>query len=721
MFSNFKKVLLFAVPLPFIVVLVSPLSFYLANHSEYSIPISVLLPFLSLCFLGVTGFILILLMVIKNRLWSAALKGILVGLAVAAWVQSQLLAWDFGPLDGRGINWTAWTNHAYFEILLWTIIATVIIYWAFRKEKFFQGVTQGIIFLGVLTLASSWVTSDYKPKQEPMHEVKSPFLFHRSSNKIVIVLDTFQSDIFGEITRRWPEEVTFLQGFTFYPNTLGGYPTTQAAIPLILTGIYYKNDIPIKDWIEKNNAASNIADYLAYRGYGVALVSCVDVTLYGIKSPKFNICSLGEPGLIGLLRSVLLVLDGGVFRTLPIVLKKPFYDEGNWFFAQLNMATMPPGGHGCDLKFVQAFETKAKVESDKDRVFRYYHLVGMHPPIQIDEKYDYVRNMPATRESVIKQSRGVLVLLRRMLQRLKDIQIYDTAQIIVIGDHGNRLFRPEDMLKDQNADEGPRDGVLAAARPLFLYKPTTAEVRGSLLYSDAPIHLADIVCIVSENNFSHCTEKLTAFKEPNSRKRIFYHYDWTKKYHQWNQKYMPPMTKYVVDGDVRDLSSWHNTYIEYSAGTSRHLPKAESYTLNDVIDFSDAGKSSSYIQSGWSWQESTCRWTDGDRAQIKVELKQRPRNDLTLGLNAHALSPNGRDPQKISVVVNGKKVVEWQMLGLTWYEATIPAELAVDRLLNIVFEISDPTAPCEVAPSKDCRKLGIAARKLMITERKVVR
>ncbi|MHB8138220.1 MAG: sulfatase-like hydrolase/transferase [Smithellaceae bacterium] len=720
-FSDFKKALLFTVPLPLIFVLVSPISFYLANHTEYPISISALLPMLLLGFLGVAGFLLFWLMVIKNRLWSAALKGILVALAVAAWVQSQLLAWDFGPLDGRGINWTAWANHSYFEILLWAVIIALISYLAFRREKLFQGVTQGIIFLGILTLASSWWTSDYKPKREAGLEIESPFLFHPVNNKIVIILDSFQSDIFGEIAKRWPEDISFLQGFTFYPNTLGGYPTTQAACPLILTGRFYKNDIPIMDWIEKNNIELNIADYLASRGYGVALVSGTEQTLSGIRSPKFNEGVLGEPGLSGRIRSVLLVLDGGVFRTLPIAFKKSFYGEGRWFFARLIKAEkVPPGGHGNDLRFVQAFEANAGVDSDKDEVFRYYHLTGTHPPMQVNEKYEYVKNMSDTRESFMQQSRGVLGLLRRMLQRLKDLQIYKNAEVIVVGDHGSMLFRPEDMLKEQNVDEGPSDIVLASARPLFLYKPATATATASLSYSDAPMHLADVVCILSKNTFPDCVERLAALEKPDTRKRIYFYYNWNEKYHFWDQKYMPPMTKYVVEGDVRDLTAWSNTYIEYSAGTSRRLPKAEPYSLNNVIDFSAAGKSGSYIRRGWSGQEPTHRWTEGARAVIKAELKKQPHNDLTLRLYANAFPSHGKGPQTVGVVVNGKKVAEWQMLDLAWYEATIPAKLITDRLLNIVFEISNPTAPCTVSLSKDCRKLGMDVRKLIVSEKKVV-
>jgi len=720
--ADARNALFFAIPLPFMMTLVSPLSFYLANHTEYSVAISALLPVLLLCFLGMAGFLFVLLVVGKKRPWNKVLKGLLVALGVSAWVQSQLLAWNFGPLDGRGILWRAWIYHACFEILLWGGIIVSVGYLTFRKEKIFHAVTQGMILLGVLTLASSWLTSDYRPKMEAVRKetsrgVESSFIFHPAKNKMIIVLDTFQSDIFGEIAQRWPEEVSFLQGFTFYPNTLGGFSSTGAACPLILTGRYYKNEISILDWIEKNNAEFNIADYLAAKGYDTALVSFAGQTLAGIRSPKFHLASLGEPGVSGWLRPALLVLDGGVFRTLPIVLKKSFYDEGNWFFVQFLDVTakVPPNLHGDDLRFIREFERKAAVSSGRDSVFRYYHLFGSHMPVQVNEKFEYVKNMPEIRESYVQQSRGVLSLLKRLLQRLKDFKVYETAEIVVAGDHGSMLYPPNDFLNDRNGDEGPRNSILASSRPLFLYKPAAG--KNVLSSSDAPMHLEDIVCILSGNQAPPCSDRTSSRDQTNQRKRFFYGYDYTSIYWSGAKKYMPPMTQYVVEGDVRDLSAWRNTNVEFIAGTSRHLP----IELDEIIDFSAAGNSNYYIQRGWSVQEPEHRFTEGARAVIRAELKKNPRKDLTLRLNAEAFPANGKGPQTVGVEVNDKKIAQWRMLGLDWYEATIPVDLVTDRLLKIVFDIRNPTAPCEIGASRDCRKLGIAARKLTVAEKKVVR
>ena len=102
---------LLALTLPFVIFLVSPLAFYLGNHAEYSAALTDVLRHMSQIGAAVAVVLLVLLLALGR--WSrlyAVFSGLLVGLSLAAWVQSQLFAWDFGPLDGRGVNWSNWSG-----------------------------------------------------------------------------------------------------------------------------------------------------------------------------------------------------------------------------------------------------------------------------------------------------------------------------------------------------------------------------------------------------------------------------------------------------------------------------------------------------------------------------------------------------------------------------------------------------------------------------------
>lgn len=711
---NLRQCLLVASIMPFILVVVSPLTFYLGNHSEYTVNISEVVSYSLLAFMALTITVFAIVTAARKipGLWYI-FTGLLLGLSASVWIQSQIFIWDFGPLDGRGIEWQRWNLHAYGEVIVWLCIIVATLFLTRKSKKTMFTMAQGILLLGILSLVNSWVSSDYETKQLVAKKSSNAFSFHAENNKILIVLDTFQSDIFNEIANRWPEEVEFLEGFVFLPNTVGGYPTTQASIPLVLTGDYYKNEIPIKEWTREKNSEGNIADYHAEKGWGVDLVSSVPDTLDGVKSSKSAISSLGEQAGLAKLKNATMVMDGGFFRSLPTIMKPGFYDEGNWFFAKLSQPwNDPPGSHGADLRFIRAFEKYAAIGSGKKAEFKYYHLRGAHWPLQINEVYEYIENMPGTRESYVSQSRGVLTLLKRIFGKLKSLGLYDSSEIIVIGDHGSHGIIPADIRGDENADDYISHKVLASSRPLFLYKKSGAEMP--LLFSDAPAHLDDVVCLLSNQSAEFRCDGRGLFLSSNAIKRTFLYYDWTKEYGDWSREYMPPMHEYIVRGDVRDISAWHSAYIEYAKGNVRKLPRAVPYKVGNIISFSLGGNAKQYTRRGWSDPEPTHRWTDAPEAAMRIELQSTKGNDLLLRMDASAYLGGGIPHQDIAVVVNGSQVAVWQVAGWNWYEAHIPAGVVEDGVMEVVFVISDPTAPCEVSDSKDCRKLGIAAREMVI-------
>lgn len=716
--GDYRGTAVFVWVLPFIAFLVAPLAFYFGNSTEYVATLGdSFLLLLAVTFVAV-GLLYLLLLVIKSHdLIYRLVCGALVGLAVGAWVQSQLFSWDFGPLDGRGGDWSKWSTHADVELFVWSFIVLGAMFLSIRRIKALAVVAQGIILLGCLTLVSSWFSGGYQAKDLTNGEQSTAFTFHKTNNKIVIVLDTFQSDLFAEIAQRWPEEVKFLNGFTFYPNTVGGFPTTVASIPLIVTGQQYQNNQPIKEWTTARNLEGNIADYQGKQGYGVSLVTILPSSLDGIANPIFPVSVAGQDGIKASAGQSLLVLDGGLFRVLPTKWKPEFYSDGNWFLSGLNYGPkMPPGIHGQDLRFLETFEKRAVVDSTNSGEFKFYHYAGAHWPLQIDENFDYKKGMPENRESYVLQSRGALALLRRKLEKLKSLGVYDSAEILVVGDHGSHYVTPADMHGEENlsGDEIP-DNVLASSRPLFLYKKANAVA--ALDTSNEPMRLADSVCVLSGNAAEFaCDKNAKGLGGRSEATRTFYYYHWSKEYFDGSKDYMPPMYKYTVQGDVRDIGSWTDNHIEYSESGVRDVPMAKKYNLGDVLTFVEHGTASGYLKQGWSYQEPDHRWSDSTRARALFGVDANGAKPLTLKLYANAFPASGTSSQQVEVTVNGVKVAEWQVLDLSWFEATIPAELAAKGSLDVIFHIKDAVAPCELGASQDCRKLGISAQQMVISQ-----
>ncbi|HHT0592177.1 TPA: sulfatase-like hydrolase/transferase [Legionella anisa] len=712
---DLKRSVIFALSLPLIIFLVSPLVFYFGNHFEFTTNLADTIPPLLFLFIGATVILLGLLLAISR--WPvlyAMSSGLLVGLALSAWVQSQLFAWDFGPLDGNGINWSKWSTQANVELLTWLFLVSAAITLSFRSRNKLYILAQGSLLLGVLSLITAWVSSDFHSKKNSEQAAKNLFTFHEKNNKILIILDSFQSDIFNEIAQNWPEEVAFLHGFTFYPNTVGGYPTTIASLPLILTGQFYKNEIPMKDWMKANYENLNLADYHTEKGYGASIISIIaSKYLEGIKAEKAFMAAVGHETWAGISKNQLLLLNGGLFRMVPTKLKPELYDNGNWLFLKLiTDATLPKGRNGDDLRFLNALEKNAKINSNKVGEFKLYHYAGAHAPSQVNEFFKDEKNMPSTRESYVRHARGVLRFLHSNLGLLQKLGIYDSAEILVIGDHG-RGFWPADAHGSAKAlDDGIDTGALGAARPLFLYKPSAS--IAPLAYSHKPLHLADIVCILSWNDdkFACGADRLS--KLDAKKRRTFLFYKWSNPY--WHKAYLPPMSEYVIHGDVRNIQSWKNLNREYAAGSVKQVIKFAEYKLGTPLSFAQEGNVAKFLKQGWYGQEKDHRWTEGSKSRLGLYIKQEKSQSLLLRLHASAFPTKDRKPQQIKVLVNEHQVASWTMLELDWYEATIPAKIIGNGLLDIKFIIAEPTAPSEISESLDHRKLGIFAQEIIIDE-----
>ena len=175
--------------------------------------------------------------------------------------------------------------------------------------------------------------------------------------------------------------------------------------------------------------------------------------------------------------------------------------------------------------------------------------------------------MPSNRASYLRQSRGVLKLLKDVFSKLKEIGVYEAAEIVVLGDHGTHPIVPEDFysVKGVTAADFPK-GSLASARPAFMFKAPKA--MGPLTTNSNSIHLTDVVCILSDYHTDFDCPEFNVLEESGPRSRRFMFYRWKHEY--WSRDYMPRMYEYRIEGDVRNLDAWENTGLEYADGNVTH-------------------------------------------------------------------------------------------------------------------------------------------------------
>lgn len=492
---------------------------------------------------------------------SLVVQGCLVALALGAMVQGSLIRWNLGQLDGREKEWSRFSTQSRIDLLVWCVLAATVIGIVVRRRstKTAAWISATVLILGCIQLTASGIARAVEADAPRSTSTEGETLsFHQSRNVVVVVLDSFQSDAFDEIRLRYPDEVKFLTGFRYFPDTVGAFPTTRFAIPSLLNGHPYLNETPFTLANQLDFNSESVPTAFISKGFGV--VGDFQFFPYpGMSGHNVSSSDVREVTYAGFSTNQLRAVDAGLYRSVPLFLKKKVYDDGKWFLASLVRAkTSIPYPLNEDLQFAKSFVDGARVSSGHVGEFKFFHLRGVHHPVMVDEKYRYVPNSPGTRDAYVNQARGALLLLGRMLRTMERLGILDSAEVIVVGDHGSHNLPPIDMVGNPD-DTTIAPNVIGQARPLLMYKAAKSRVSG-LNVDTTPMHTAWIPCMLGVGRPEACRDYEASLRG-SPVVRSHYRYEWV--HDSWFADYAPTMTRYEVRGDARRYASWEDTGVTY--------------------------------------------------------------------------------------------------------------------------------------------------------------
>ena len=170
------------------------------------------------------------------------------------------------------------------------------------------------------------------------------------------------------------------------------------------------------------------------------------------------------------------------------------------------------------------------------------------------------------------------------------------------------------------------------------------------------------------------------------------------------------------------ITSWSD-----SASELRPLlkyPEAEvrdrqEYYLGTLLDFSNKDRVLPYQTKGWFLNESWGCWTNGSVANLQFKLDSIPSQTVRLEALCGAYVIKKKHPHVfVRVYANGQHLIDWHFNSdkLLEYYLNIPSDLIdSSRLLNITFQIFDPTTPRITQGKDDDRELGFKLAKLRLT------
>jgi hypothetical protein len=464
---------------------------------------------------------------------AAALLG---GVAAGVWIHATFVPSPSIMLDGRSLLLPFDDERFGRNLLLCVglVAAGIVIAWRFPRltRRFFSA-----LFV-VLAAQAAWIAATEGHAWRTMGAAQRLAVLSPDKNVIVILLDEFQADFFGEIVEREPQLARAFDGFTYFANAVAPGPRTILSIPAIHSGVPYREGDGLRDTYRRSVVERSFMAGLVRSGYDAMLVN-----------PILNFCPAGalcehesavlHGPLKALAASASLLVDLAVFRIAPDAFKPAIYAGGSW----MTRRALAEDHAVVTRRVLELMAGEMRIESSRP-VVRFVHLFGTHQPIRVDANCLPTQNLPFVRHTAIAQDRCALAKVGAVLRSLQNKGVYDRTAIAILADHGAAL--PKD----------PTSGWIwgASASPLLLVKPFGA--RGPLARSKRVVGLTDLAASLCAWTADCRVEGGSDLARDTGQppKYPFFIYYWRHEY--WLAQSIPIAARFEVSGPPQETGSW---------------------------------------------------------------------------------------------------------------------------------------------------------------------
>jgi hypothetical protein len=492
--KNKIKVALFpAFLLAFTFLIAGPLNLYMNNQENFWFDISSILFFFILIFLIVLCVIIAMIIILSKRAFEIGIATIW-GIGIALWIQGSILKWNYGLMNGLSINWGAYAWRGIIDTSIWIMCVLGAIIIAIKKKQYISKIMMFTSILIVLMQSTELILNTLNIEHKPyIVSDEEKFVFSKNKNVVIFIVDTFRSDIFQKIIDEKSSYGSEFKDFTYFRGTMGGFPYTYPSVQLLLTGKYYDNSLPIKDFITNVQKENSLFKILRENNFSSHVYSFAQSNLFSIDSydNKTNIVSKSE-----MIKMTKKMYKLTAFRYMPQVLKKYFVITSDEFAKKGENERSSV----YDIGFYHDILNTDFTTDDSNGIFKVYHLHGLHNPIRINSDIEEIKEAGGI-EALTQAGIAELKIIDQYIEKLKELNIYDNTMIIVTGDHGDYIDytkKIDEIIsnKDLTYVNGELDrsidkNVILTANPILLVKRFN-EIKDTLTISDVPSTLGDI-------------------------------------------------------------------------------------------------------------------------------------------------------------------------------------------------------------------------------------
>lgn len=423
---------------------------------------------------------------------------------IVTYFQGNFLAGSLPALDGTMIDWDGgFKRDNIITVALWlsyaVLVAIVAIKFGVKRAVKVFTIATMVVFcmltISLLTEMISW--NSFKSKSTIITTNENFNKISTDKNFLIIMNDAIASVDFQNVLNENPEYKEIFEDFTYYPDTLGGYPCTRDSLPLVLGGELNKNETNFKDFSSDAYNNSPLFKELTERGYSIDLYE-PELVWYGEKN--FDVQNSTSSGnykmTLGMYFPQEIKYIG--YKYLPYFLKKYSSIETMDFNGLVD-------NYIYDSRTLyKTIKQNPTLDKTDAKSFKFMHTEGAHIPFGYDKDLNIVDGY--TSYSVKIESN--ITLVKAYLERLKANGTYDNTVIIIMADHGNtNLNSSTDML--------------VRANPMFMVKGI--DEHHAFEVSDKPISYLDLLDIYT-NLLDGKTAAESTADIPDKRERYFMWY-----------------------------------------------------------------------------------------------------------------------------------------------------------------------------------------------------
>ncbi len=211
------------------------------------------------------------------------------------------------------------------------------------------------------------------------------------------------------------------------------------------------------------------------------------------------------------------------------------------------------------------FAKRVKPATDEP-LYKYIHVGIPHRPVVVNGNCDFIGVARGTRAAYKEQARCAVKRVAEILDRLKDVGVYDKTFVVISSDHGSGLPPPQ-FVNDRQTPMGTVARIAGNAMALLVVKPLNN--NGPVRTSSAPTTITDIPATILDGvgvppNLPG--EPALKMSEDAARVRPWAFYDWERD--DWGQNYFATLDIVEINGRVLDGNNWTliDTIYEPTAG-----------------------------------------------------------------------------------------------------------------------------------------------------------